>query len=896
MASLLAASPAVADSGPSAPVKSVTSAVVPGGMVKTAAVVGFDRSNIISDSLFYDGAAMTSAQIQAFLDAKIGTCNNGKCLNVLSAGISSRDAVISRTTGNLICSAIQGGTMRVSELIYRVQVACGISAKVILVTLQKEQGLTTSKAPSDWNLSAAMGASCPDSAPCDPAFSGVGPQILKGTQQLKTYKAANFAKQPGTNYIGFSPNTSCGGTNIDIQNYATAALYNYTPYQPNAAALAAGYGLGDGCSSYGNRNFYNYYTSWFGSVRGQVDPVGQITGWDLTDQGIRIRGWVVDPDTTDAVSVRIKSGETVLARAAANVAGVSAPGYEGYGSSRGIDVVVPLAPGVQTVCVAANNVGAGANRTLGCATVTPTGGSPYGAVTGWEPTPTGVRISGWAIDPDTTGAATVRVKSGDTTLARAIADQPVAALATSHVAFGTAHGFSVEVHIGPASQELCIAVNNLGVGSNRTIGCKAVTAGGGDPVGAVDSWTPTVGGVRIVGWAVDPDTADSVSVRVKAGSSTTRVVADLSRADVGASLPGYGDAHGFDVTVPLPPGSTQVCVATNNVGIGVNRTLGCSTVEVLSGDPFGAVVLTPTVTGVHISGWVIDPDTADPVSVRVKAGATQVARITADAERADLATTYPAYGTRHGFDSDVTLSPGDHEVCVATNNVGPGVNSFLGCTAVTIRAGDPFGAIESWTRTATGMRVSGWVIDPDIAGAASVRVKIGDLTALRLTATESRSTLAGRFPAYGDRHGFTADLTLLTGTQTICIAANNVGAGVNRTLGCTTVTVRGGSPVGAVDAWTVVPGGVNVSGWAFDPDSSDPVGIRVKDGSALVVRLRADVAPADTTSTVARYGPGHGFAGFVPLAAGVHSLCVVANNVGIGQSRTLACSSVTIAP
>ncbi|WP_292831392.1 cell wall-binding repeat-containing protein [Microbacterium sp.] len=271
--SLLASSPAVAAvPAPAVPPVAGAAHPVDSGMVETAAEVGFNAGNIITDALFYDGSAMTASEIQAFLDAKIGACTNGKCLNVLSAGISSRAAVTSQTTGNLICSAIQGGTMKVSELIYRVQVACGVSAKVILVTLQKEQGLTTSKAPSDWNLSAAMGASCPDTAPCDPAFAGVGPQILKGTQQLKTYKAANFAKQPGVHYIAYSPSSSCGGSYVNIQNYATAALYNYTPYQPNAAALAAGYGLGDSCSAYGNRNFYNYYTSWFGSTQGYLDP------------------------------------------------------------------------------------------------------------------------------------------------------------------------------------------------------------------------------------------------------------------------------------------------------------------------------------------------------------------------------------------------------------------------------------------------------------------------------------------------------------------------------------------------------------------------------------------------------------------------------------------------
>ncbi|MDQ1204250.1 hypothetical protein [Microbacterium sp. SORGH_AS_0862] len=246
----------------------VAQEAVAAGIVKAADLSQFDPTNIISDRLFFDGNAMTSAEIQTFLDQRIGTCSNGKCLNVSTASISSRDARVSSSTGNLICSAIQGGTMRVSELIYRVQIACGISAKVILVTLQKEQGLTTSRAPSDWNLNAAMGQACPDTAPCDPAFKGLGPQIVGGVTQLKTYSAARFGKQPGSNYIQYNPNAGCGGTTINIQNWATASLYTYTPYQPNAAALRAGYGLGDGCSSYGNRNFYQYYVDWFGSTRG----------------------------------------------------------------------------------------------------------------------------------------------------------------------------------------------------------------------------------------------------------------------------------------------------------------------------------------------------------------------------------------------------------------------------------------------------------------------------------------------------------------------------------------------------------------------------------------------------------------------------------------------------
>ena len=296
--------------------------------IRTAAVTGFDPGNIISDALFYDSNAMSAAQIQSFLDQRIGSCANGRCINVLQAGVSSRGDVVSARTGNVVCRGFNGGTMSVAELIYRVQVACGISAKAILVTLQKEQGLVTSRAPSDWNLRAAMGASCPDTAPCDPAYAGIGPQIVAGTTQLKTYMAGAFSRQPGRHFIGYHPNAGCGGTDVSITNYASAALYNYTPYQPNAAALAAGYGTGDGCSSYGNRNFYQYYSDWFGStqsaqatiVRSASSPdvylVSGQTRWHITDgedYGELDRAFGPTAVVSDAYIARLSNGGTTTA-------------------------------------------------------------------------------------------------------------------------------------------------------------------------------------------------------------------------------------------------------------------------------------------------------------------------------------------------------------------------------------------------------------------------------------------------------------------------------------------------------------------------------------------------------------------------------------------------------
>lgn len=242
---------------------------VDASIVKAADLSQFKAGNIISDAVFFNSATMTEAQIQSFLESKVSSCRSGyTCLKdyyVQTRAIAA-DAMCGAYSG--------GGSERASRVIYKVAQACGINPQVILVMLQKEQGLITSTAPSSWAYQAAMGQGCPDTAACDARYYGLFNQVYGGAWQLKRY-----ANPPGTsNYftwyapgktwnVLYHPNSACGRGAVYIENQATANLYYYTPYQPNAAALSAGYGLGDGCSSYGNRNFFNYFTDWFGSTQ-----------------------------------------------------------------------------------------------------------------------------------------------------------------------------------------------------------------------------------------------------------------------------------------------------------------------------------------------------------------------------------------------------------------------------------------------------------------------------------------------------------------------------------------------------------------------------------------------------------------------------------------------------
>ena len=232
----------------------------------------FNAGAIVSDAQFYDDNAMTEEEIQAFLNAKIPNCTNGKCLNVLRQDTVTRPATVidALIPGSpALCSTYVGGVGETAaRIIFKVQKACRISAKAILVTLQKEQGLVTATAPSDSKLQIAMGMGCPDTARCNSFYYGFFNQVYYGASQLRRYStpaSSHYRAYPPYSWVsvGFNPNAACGAATIYIANVATHALYRYTPYQPNAAALANLWGTGDGCSAYGNRNFWRNYNSWF---------------------------------------------------------------------------------------------------------------------------------------------------------------------------------------------------------------------------------------------------------------------------------------------------------------------------------------------------------------------------------------------------------------------------------------------------------------------------------------------------------------------------------------------------------------------------------------------------------------------------------------------------------
>lgn len=218
----------------------------------------FDPGNIISDGQFFNGNAMSEAEIQSFLESKGGA-------------IASMRFDTKTQKADDLCGEYRGAAKEsAAAIIEQSGRVCKVSQKVLLTVLQKEQHLVTATDPSDFQLKAAMGLSCPDDDSCDPQYAGFFNQVFGAAKRYRYYvKHENdYGYQSGKlTSILYNPNQACGTADVYIRNKATALLYIYTPYQPNKAALEAGDGEGDDCSSYGNRNFSNIYSYWFGNPR-----------------------------------------------------------------------------------------------------------------------------------------------------------------------------------------------------------------------------------------------------------------------------------------------------------------------------------------------------------------------------------------------------------------------------------------------------------------------------------------------------------------------------------------------------------------------------------------------------------------------------------------------------
>ncbi|HSW36745.1 MAG TPA: CHAP domain-containing protein [Candidatus Saccharimonadales bacterium] len=333
--------------------------------------------------------------------------------------------------------------------------------------------------------------------------------------------------------------------------------------------------------------------------------------------------------------------------------------------------------------------------------------------------------------------------------------------------------------------------------------------GPNDPYGHIDAVKRIPGGLRVEGWALDPDDpSKSIDVHVYTGQGYVDpnhfkgwFNANMRRDD----LADRGTYHGFVYDFLTEDAETRLCLYGINIGAGsLNRRFDCNT-PAISGTAIGNFERIFRVPGgARLIGWGLDPDTNQPIDLHFYESENAdpnyfrgfaTANQRRDDVEANLQAAYVGYGPNHGVDYNLPLGYGPHRVCGFALNKGgtPGGNQALDCRAIDISP-EPYGVFEGAWREGGGVAVRGWAIDPDIAGPVDIHVYRTDGSGATyfaggFSANQSRQDVVTSNPGYDEYHGFNTTLSVPSGYQRLCAYVLNAAntAGHNRAMGCITV-------------------------------------------------------------------------------------------------------------
>jgi len=258
-----------------------------------ASAASFNPHRIIDDMVFDDSGSMNSAQIDAFLNTFGSSCISP------NHGFSAPDPTGYSPSGGYTF----GGNVTAGAIIMHAAQAYDINPRVLLVTLQKEQGLVSGGSGcSTLRYTGATGYGCPDGGTTY-SYSGLNLYTINGStvtsvsgtcvnssvkagfsqQLIRAAWLLKFGEQrskgnadwaiirgswdnsddPQSCYGGpmtqgtfricpsgattyYDGWRTIDGTAVHMETGGTASLYWYTPHL------------------HGNQNFFDTYTSWFG--------------------------------------------------------------------------------------------------------------------------------------------------------------------------------------------------------------------------------------------------------------------------------------------------------------------------------------------------------------------------------------------------------------------------------------------------------------------------------------------------------------------------------------------------------------------------------------------------------------------------------------------------------
>ena len=136
----------------------------------------FIAGNIIADSVMFNSGTMTAAQVQSFFTSQNPNCRPGS-----AACLKDYRATTASMTAPYCAPYVGAANESAATMLSKSAKACGINPRVLVVMLQKEQGLITASGASltEQRYSKALGFGCPDFAGCKPEYAGLNSSTMR---------------------------------------------------------------------------------------------------------------------------------------------------------------------------------------------------------------------------------------------------------------------------------------------------------------------------------------------------------------------------------------------------------------------------------------------------------------------------------------------------------------------------------------------------------------------------------------------------------------------------------------------------------------------------------------------------------------------------------------------
>ena len=300
------------------------------------------------------------------------------------------------------------------------------------------------------------------------------------------------------------------------------------------------------------------------------NPVGALETVQQSSGKLKVAGWAFDNDSPKTALRLVVAVDNIAHLVTANIprADIGSK-YPTAGPNHGYLATYQLPEGSHTVCVTVHNVGYGTDTKFPCATQV-LNFTPSAELTTLTPTTTGLHIRGWAADPDTSAPISVAVRIDG----RLVRTQAANGNGLGH----DGHVFDRDMLAHSGVHKVCVTGLNVLYGTHDSPpSCRTITLAL-KPLGAFEGLSRVSGSsdLRVRGWALDPDTAQPITVQITLdGVAAGTATANATRTDVGDKYPYLGDSHGLWVRVTADDGEHTLCLTAVNVDGGANVQLGC---------------------------------------------------------------------------------------------------------------------------------------------------------------------------------------------------------------------------------------------------------------------------------------------------------------------------------